>query len=1168
MLVVHAQWLVSGEGELLLWAEDGEMLAAARYPGGRRASRARPRVPHPFAAPVERVASLVAGIGAGASGATPDKKTGASGEKIGHEAVVWLPGTQWAPEGSPELLRAGVDPGQGPVPGISGRRAGLWPFSVPVARLSPSRAVDALLLLAESQPADDALLPLASGSPTVLPGASVHVMAALAGLALEIVGAGRVIPGLLSGEQGRYTARWAPIGGGHDEARLGLLAASLPPVVRALSPRNDRPALPTEVFTGEDPFELARHALDAFVDAVCRDALRTPGVPTEPVTQIGAGAEAGTEAVTETGAGPAAGPRPGLTPGLTPEPGCRTGQASGSAPQGAPLGGNDSAVEAWLAALAGPSGDVDDVGGELAKLEQLIVDWRCAVAARGGPWRLCFRLREPEEADEEDEEDNGERQAGPESGTGVAVTLDEDAEWRVELLLQATDEPSLVVDAGEVWRSGDALQRATRALEAPQEVLLAELGRARGAYPELSLALREAAPTALQVDLPGAYRFLAEVAPALEVAGFGVLLPAWWRRPSSRLGARLRARSTPQGSGGAGLLGADGLQAFDWQAALGEEGMSISELQALAALKVPLVRVRGRWVELRPGEAGKLAEFLRARRDERDRGQNTLTVADVMRAAAGVDEMVAGVPMLGVEADGLVGALLRGELEDHLEVEGTPKGFEGELRPYQQRAVSWMDLLERTGLGACLADDMGLGKTAMVLALLVAERGRSGPEQGDKRDKRARESGPTLVVCPTSVVGNWKREAERFVPELKVAVHHGTGRSRTGDFSKQVADADIVITSYSLVDRDRATLALVPWSRVVLDEAQNVKNPEAKQTRAVRTLKASRRIALTGTPVENHLGELWSIMEILNPGLLGSAKAFRERFALPIERYHEEDAARGLRALTRPFVLRRLKTDRSIITDLPEKLEMKVLCNLTREQATLYKAVVDDMLRRIDEAEGIERRGLVLATMLRLKQVCNHPAQYLADSSALGGRSGKLERTVEILDEVLQGKERVLVFTQFAEMGTMLRAHLQQRLGCQVAFLHGGVDRKRRDAMVDRFQGQEDGELPVLVLSLKAGGTGLNLTRANHVVHFDRWWNPAVEDQATDRAFRIGQHRNVQVRKLICAGTLEDRIDQMIEAKRDLAGRIVGTGEDWLTELSTHELAEVFRLSSEALGAA
>jgi SNF2 family DNA or RNA helicase len=515
----------------------------------------------------------------------------------------------------------------------------------------------------------------------------------------------------------------------------------------------------------------------------------------------------------------------------------------------------------------------------------------------------------------------------------------------------------------------------------------------------------------------------------------------------------------------------------------------------------------------------------------------------------------------GVEADGALGALLAGELADHIEVGATPEGFAGQLRPYQLRGVAWMELLERTGLGACLADDMGLGKTAMVLALVLAEKTRHA-----NQTRTGPEPGPTLVVCPTSVVGNWEREAKKFVPELKVAVHHGGGRARAADFSKKLAGADLVITSYSLLDRDRAVLESVHWGRMVLDEAQNIKNPEAKQTRAARSLRTPRRLALTGTPVENHLGELWSIMEVLNPGLLGSASAFREHFALPIERYHEQEAAERLRALTRPFVLRRLKTDRSIITDLPDKLEMKILCNLTREQATLYRAVVDEMLRRIDESEGMERRGLVLATMLRLKQVCNHPAHYLADGSALAHRSGKVERTVEILEEVVQVEERALVFTQFAEMGSMLRSHLQQRLGCQVAFLHGAVPRRQRDEMVERFQSGEGSH--IMVLSLKAGGTGLNLTAANHVVHFDRWWNPAVENQATDRAFRIGQRKNVQVRTLICGGTLEDRIDQMIEAKRALAERIVGSGETWLTELSTAELAEVFRLSSGALGAA
>ena len=496
--------------------------------------------------------------------------------------------------------------------------------------------------------------------------------------------------------------------------------------------------------------------------------------------------------------------------------------------------------------------------------------------------------------------------------------------------------------------------------------------------------------------------------------------------PFLAAGARLSVRTSSDRGVGPGLMDEAGLGDFDWRVALGDEVLSADELGALVALKAPLVQMRGKWLELRPGEAEKLAEFLRGGRHQRPTPA-TMTVADVLRAAVGLDDAF-GLPVTSVQADGLLRSLLSGELEDHIQVGVTPVGFAGQLRPYQLRGVAWMDLLERTGLGACLADDMGLGKTAMVLALLQAEKARHATQS-----LAGLAPGPTLVVCPTSVVGNWEREAKKFVPELKVAVHHGVGRAREGGLSKKVAGADLVITSYSLLDRDHAVLESVQWSRMVLDEAQNIKNPGAKQTRAARSLTAPRRLALTGTPVENHLGELWSIMEVLNPGLLGSASAFREHFAVPIERYHEEDAAESLRALTRPFVLRRLKTDRSIITDLPDKLEMKVLCNLTREQATLYRAVVDEMLRRIDEAKGIERRGLVLATMLRLKQVCNHPAHYLGDGSTLAGRSGKLERTVEILEKWSEMDENALVFTQFAEMGSMLRSHLQQRLGCPMA---------------------------------------------------------------------------------------------------------------------------------------
>jgi SNF2 family DNA or RNA helicase len=416
-----------------------------------------------------------------------------------------------------------------------------------------------------------------------------------------------------------------------------------------------------------------------------------------------------------------------------------------------------------------------------------------------------------------------------------------------------------------------------------------------------------------------------------------------------------------------------------------------------------------------------------------------------------------------------------------------------------------------------------------------------------------------------SLVGNWQRETARFAPGLVVHVHHGSTRKVGAGLRAAARRADLVITTYSLLARDRDHLAEVAWGRLALDEAQNVKNPNSLAGRAARSLPAAVRVALTGTPVENRLLELWSLMDILNPGLLGSEQAFRERFAVPVERYGDEEAAAVLRRLTGPFVLRRLKTDRSIIADLPEKIEMHVLCNLTREQASLYQAVVDDMLNRIETAKtGIERMGVISGSMMKLKQVCNHPAHFLGDGSRLDGdRSGKLARLEEILEEITAGGERALVFTQFAEMGTLLQAHLGPRLGAELPFLYGGVTKRRREEMVDLFQA-DDGP-PVLILSLKAGGVGLNLTAANHVIHYDRWWNPAVEDQATDRAFRIGQLRNVQVRKFVCVGTLEERIDAMIEAKRGLAERIVGSGEARLTDLTLDQIRELVALSDDAV---
>jgi SNF2 family DNA or RNA helicase len=414
------------------------------------------------------------------------------------------------------------------------------------------------------------------------------------------------------------------------------------------------------------------------------------------------------------------------------------------------------------------------------------------------------------------------------------------------------------------------------------------------------------------------------------------------------------------------------------------------------------------------------------------------------------------------------------------------------------------------------------------------------------------------------VVGNWQKEAARFTPDLSVLVHHGLGRRKGPAFRKEAERHALVISSFALLHRDWEALKEVPWAGVILDEAQNIKNPETKQAHAARGLPADYRIALTGTPVENHIGDLWSIMEFLNPGMLGTRAEFRRRYFVPIQANRDPEASRRLQRLTGPFLLRRLKTDKSIIADLPDKLEMKVFCTLTREQASLYAAVVAEAMSELNESTGIQRKGMVLATLSKLKQVCNHPAQFLGDNSAIPGRSGKLARLTEMLEEILETGDRALIFSQFAEMGAILRRHLQETYGREVLFLHGATPKKQRDQMVACFQ--ESAGPRLFVLSLKAGGTGLNLTAANHVFHFDRWWNPAVENQATDRAFRIGQTKNVQVHKFLCAGTLEEKIDDMVERKRDAAARIVGTGEGWLTELSTAELKELFALRQEALG--
>jgi SNF2 family DNA or RNA helicase len=687
---------------------------------------------------------------------------------------------------------------------------------------------------------------------------------------------------------------------------------------------------------------------------------------------------------------------------------------------------------------------------------------------------------------------------------------------------------------------------------------LAGLTLAGRLCPAIQRSLRSESPEEATMTPQEAYTFLRETARLLEGAGFGVLVPPWWNKPDARLRVRARLQTIQTDGQGSGILNMDSLVAYDWELALGDEPLNRDEFERLAALKTPLVRVRGRWVLLQPDQVETAIAFW-----ERQRQQNEMALRDALGLMLGTETQIDGLDLAEVELDpalsGLMETLTRGE---RLEMLPPPPGFVGQLRPYQVRGYSWLAFLRRWGFGACLADDMGLGKTIQAITLLL--RTKQEHPQGE----------PSLVICPTSLVGNWQREVARFAPELRVMVHHGAGRAEGAGFMAQSRQHDLVISTYGLVRRDIDDLIKVRWSNIILDEAQNIKNPLTKQARAARQLVGDYRVALTGTPVENHLTELWSILSFLNPGYLGSGDSFRRSFAVPIERYQDQEAAERLRRLVRPFVLRRLKTDPLVIQDLPDKFEYKVYCNLTREQATLYEAVVRDAmdeLRAVDQGEAgasssdaIKRRGLVLSMLTRLKQICNHPALFLGDGSETAARSGKLNRLCEMLEEVLAVGDRALIFTQFAQMGLLLQRHLRQTFGQEVYFLHGGTPQKQRDRMLLSFQEQEDSPA-LFVLSLKAGGTGLNLMRANHVFHYDRWWNPAVENQATDRAYRIGQTRDVQVSKFVCLGTLEEKIDALIESKSALAESVVGPGEESVTELSTDELYDLLALRKEAV---
>jgi SNF2 family DNA or RNA helicase len=1102
MIILHAG---EEDGQLLLWAE-----TPASTDEGDEAPK-RPRatgpIPYPYDAGPAGVAGAILTI-------LPSKSLPGGN---GQPPLLWTPTVKGRPVPSSGLIA--------PLPAPDAV-AELAPYTITCLRLPPPLALDVLCHCADRELLQEGLL---VGPTLAFWVRALRFAGALAVREQLVPGLRRIPAGASKADVDTWRACWQPVLVGPEAARLNRLARAMPPACRALgrSPEHPPERSPVESLTA-----FLGVMTDLLVRTALSDAKRSVGHVQAPRLTF------------------------------------------------------PSLHDQWAYALRSADGTLTGPPTELQHLADEVRAWqRPITVAASSSFQLCFRLEEPsEESDAQEETDdnesvsehelNGETEApksrrrrrrrrgrkNEESNGSLARThaprpTPHDSPWRVRYLLQARDDNSLLIPVEDAWNpTGQVAALFQSRGFSPREYLLTTLGQAAALCPPVEESLKAAAPSEFRTDAIGAHHFLTEHAGLLEQAGFSVLLPTWWssRGTHARLAAQAMIQSADGADGeegkftsAAGLSMGQILQ-FDWRVALGEHQLDLAELEALAKLKVPLVKVRGQWVQVSAEEIQALIALMQKRQSA------AASLREVVQMALGGGQAPGGLAFGGVSANGWVAqflAQLEGR-EPFAELP-VPEHFQGTLRPYQVRGYSWLAFLRHWGLGACLADDMGLGKTVQTLALIL-------------RDWETTNR-PTLLICPTSVVANWKKEAERFTPDLPVMIHHGGSRAKGASFAKEANKHALVVSSYSLLYRDREALSKVKWAGVVLDEAQNVKNPDTKQAQAARSINSDYRIALTGTPVENHVGDLWSIFEFLNPGWLGGQGDFRKRFLIPIQANRDEDAANRLKRMTGPFLLRRLKTDRSVIADLPEKMEMKVYCTLTKEQATLYKAVVEEVNRTLEDSDGIQRRGQILATLTKLKQVCNHPAHFLGDHSALAGRSGKLTRLTEMLAEIAETNEKSLVFTQFTEMGTLLQKHLQDAFGREVLFLHGGVSRTTRSAMVERFQTDDAHGPRIFILSLKAGGTGLNLTAANHVFHFDRWWNPAVEDQATDRAFRIGQTRNVQVHKFVCAGTLEEKIDEMITKKQKVAAWVVGAGEGWLTELSNDQLRELWTLRQDAV---
>ncbi|MBN2444635.1 MAG: DEAD/DEAH box helicase [Spirochaetales bacterium] len=719
--------------------------------------------------------------------------------------------------------------------------------------------------------------------------------------------------------------------------------------------------------------------------------------------------------------------------------------------------------------------------------------------------------------------------------------------WKIEFLIESKKDPSLKIALSNYWcNEKNKIIHSFLGIDFEKELLL-KLGFAARIYPKIWEGLETDTPKDVMLRRDEAFTFLKESAWVLEDAGFKIIVPSWWT-PEGRKKARIRIKaegSTPKQGMNRGYFTLPSLIHYNYELSIGGEPVTEKEWQLLINAKSPLIHFRGEWMELDRNKMSQMLEFWKKHNKE----QADISIIDLIKKTAeNSDEFDFSYDETLVEMMERLLAKSRFIILDKVE------GFNGALRTYQKRGTSWLLYLESLGLHPCLADDMGLGKTIEIIALLIFEKKQKG------------NKGPTLLIVPTSVIGNWEKEIERFAPELKTIIHHGSDRMKlANDFQTESCNNDVVITSFTLTRKDTALLQEIEWHRIVVDEAQNIKNPISAQTKAIVKLKASHRIALTGTPIENRLLDLWSIFHFLNPGYLSTPSKFRKQYEIPIQKENDLPKQMILKKLVEPFILRRVKTDKEIISDLPDKVEQTLFCNLTKEQTSLYQAVVDEVSTSIEKTDGIQRKGLILSTLMKLKQICNHPRQFLQDGSIFSReRSHKLTRLTEMVDEVIQNEESLLIFTQFKDIGSSLEQYFKSEFHYNTYFLHGGTTRKKREKMIEDFQAP-DTDPGVFILSLKAGGVGITLTKANHVFHFDRWWNPAVENQATDRAFRIGQKKNVFVHKFVAIGTLEEQIDKMLADKQKLSETIVGSDESWLSTLDNETFKNLIRLQKSSI---